>query len=503
MRNAVAAERIAFRLDTRALVFGRTRIDEVAVAGAVLDTPRATSGALPKRRRRQEPGAFRRLAGKLQLPGLRVPEVDEVLAKGEVRSVAAARELEGDAADSRQRLAGRAEKLPGEAQLKAYRQRIDKLRKATRGTLESLVKSGGEAARLKRDIGTDVDRIQDLKRDLDTTRERLKARMADLRRMPGEDARRLSQRYGPSPEGLANVAEAFLGPKVAGWLRSGWYWYGVAKPYLSPARERLAKRREVAASKPLRGTGLDIHFPSGPGEPTTVVREIALSKADKAGEGLGLSGRVTDLTPQPGLWPRPLRIDVANAGGSPGFTLGAVLDHRDPAAPTDRIDLRVRGASVAGWVLGEGGPLPVRVRQGRSDIAVSGHLADGQLDVRVQATVTQARMAVGAEGGGELARAVADALARVDRFTLSGRITGSPEDPRLKLESSLEQPLRRAVTEVAKARVGALEERLRGRVREKLDPLLAQVERRLTTLGDLDQRLADRLAALKDLRAKL
>ena len=503
MRNAVAAKRIAFRLDTRELVFGRTRIDEVAVEGAALDTPRATSGALATRKRRQEPGPFRRLTGQLELPGFRVPAVAEVLAKGEVQSVSAARELERDAADSRQRLAGRAEDLPDEAQVRAYRQRLDRLRKEAEGTLASLVKSGGEAAKLKRDIDADVDRLQALKKDVDATRKRLKAKLAELRRMPGEDARRLATRYGPSAEGLGNVAEAFLGPKVAGWLRSGWYWYAVVEPYLAPARERLAKRREVTASKPLRGTGLDIHFASGPAEPTTVVREVVLSKAAKGGEGLGLNGRITDMTPQPGLWPRPLQVEVANPGGSPGFTLGAVLDHRDPAAASDRIDLRVRGAPVAGWVLGEGGPLPVRVQQGRSDIAVTGRLAEGQMDVRVEATVSDARMAVGAEGGGELARAVADALARVDRFTLSGRITGSPEDPRLRLESSLERPLRQAVTEVARARGKALEEALRGRVREQIEPLLAQADERLTALGKLDQRLAARLAAFKDLRARL
>lgn len=503
MRNALAAERIAFGLDTRSLVFGRTRIEEIAVEGTALDTKRSVSGALPKRKRRDEPGAFRRLAGKLELPGLAVPEVATVLAKADVRSLDEAKELAEEAGGARKRFARRAEELPGDSRLKDYRQRAERLRTESRGTAGSLLEGGRQAKALKRDIGEDIDRIRDLKRDLTETRKALAQRQQRLERMPGEDAARLAHEYGPSAEGLANVAEAFLGPRVAGWMRSGWYWYGVARPYLGSARQRLAERQAVTASKPLRSPGLTIHFPSGAAQPRTVIRRVAFSRRQDPASGIGVTGEITNITPQPTLWPEPLQARLSDGTGGTGYTLEAVLDHRTPGSNQDRVDLVIKGTSVAGWRLGEGTGLPLRLDKGTANTSVEARFQDGEVDARIRATVTDAVFDVATAGKGELGRAVSEALKGVDRFTLQGRVRGTPEKPSLKLESSLEKPLRMAVGRLARQRREDLESGLRQAVAKRLEAPLERAEERLANVRALEKRVAQRLTAFRKLQSRI
>ena len=500
MTNAFQAERIAFGLDTTGLVFGRRRIREVAVEGAALHAPRETSGALA---RPPEPPARESRPG-WRLPGLEAPSPEEVLARADPDTPKAARALESDAKAVHQRLTERAGELPGEAEIAEFRQRLRKLEGSLTGGLGGLVTGGREVATLKTDIQRASRQIQALREAVQQGRKELGSRLEDLRQSPARDARRLATEYGPSPEGLTNLAEAFFGPRVGGWLRSARFWTGRLLPYLSPLRERLAGRPEVTASKPLRGAGIDLHFPSGPAEPRTVVQRVAFSQADSAPGGTGITGQLIDLTPQPALWPRPLRADLA--GRRPGggaFDLTAVVDHRDPAGGSNRLELSLSEMPVDGWVLAPATDVPIHVEKGSLEAGLNGRWSPGSLDLRLNARVGRARLRTGGRGEGELEAALAETVAGIRSFTLAGRVTGTLDDPEITLRSSLVDSLRSAVARIAEKRLQALEARLRERLAQRIEPRLAAARGQVESLAALDGRLEDRLGQLRGLLQKL
>jgi uncharacterized protein (TIGR03545 family) len=504
MRNAVQAERIAFGLDTGAWILGRTWIDEVAVQGAALDTARETSGALPARKAKTGPGTFERIGAKLELPELTVPSVDEVMDKADLATTANARALAEDSRKAEKRLSQRIAELPGEEQVADYRERLQAIREGK--GVSGLVRGGQEAVALKKDINRDLDRIRDFRQDLSQTRGNLKGRLATLRKSPGEDARRLAREYGPNAQGLANVTEAFLGPRVAGWLRQGWYWYGVVRPYLSPRGGDGGEDEGVTVSKPLRDPGMEVHFPREPAEPDTLVRRIAFSAPEgETGEGLSLTGQLSDLTLQPSLWGQPLKADLSGKRGqaSARYALEATLDHRRPEKAVDRVDLTVKEAALGGWILAEGTDYPVALERGTGQLAVNGTVAPGGMDLRLDGQVTQAVLKAAGEKKGPVAQALADAMAGVDRFSLQARVTGTPDDPRIALQSSLEKPLRQAVTGVAQQHIAELRKGLESELQKRVASHLEQADSNLSGVAGLDAQAEKRMGSLKDLLGKL
>ncbi|MFP4561396.1 MAG: TIGR03545 family protein [Thiohalorhabdus sp.] len=498
MRNAFQAERVAFDMDLFSLVLGRTRIDEVAVEGAAAQTPRARSGALEDVRPPEPAQEFGEAGEPGGLGELRLPDAEEVLAEADLRTVEGAEGLERDIRRVREDFEARVRDLPDREAIEVYEKRVDDLKEAD-GGLAGLVKGGQEAARLREDIRADLKRVEKVQADLKDQVGGFRERLARLKEAPGRDARRLVERYGATPEGLGNVAPLLFGERVGQWVRSGWYWYGALRPYLEPLRERIDGEGQVTASKPLRAPGLNIRFPEEPAEPDTVVRTIRLSTPEEPMEGgVGLEGRVADLSFQPSLWPEPLTADVRGrrAGQGSRVRLEAVLDHRQPGSPEDRLDLRVTGADAAGWRFG-GGPLEVVLEEGRADLDGKAVFRGEEMDVRLQGDFADARMA--ATGEGELAGALAEALTGVSAFTLSGRITGTPRSPRVALDSSLQEVIGQTVERMVEERLAGLKEEVQNRLEERARPSLREAEEALSGLRGLEERVSQRIQSLEDL----
>lgn len=482
MRNALEAERIAFDLDWLGLLLDRVHVEEVAVEGLRLGTERARSGAVLRTRSAVRQSRLLDAAReRLEIPPLEVPPVATVLEREGLQSPEVIAQSQRAVRERRAALKTRLSELPGSDELEDYRRRLDA---ATGGdsTKERLrgLKQLGELAD---DLDDDLERLRRARKEARAALAAARDAADAARRAPAQDIERLYRKYTDPGAVAGELAHYLLGPKVAGWVNRGWYWYDRLAPYLGGGEAGAAAQSTPAMRRP----GRVIAFPQAAAEPRVLVRRVRIS-----GGGGTLDGRVTDIAVPATLWAQPLRVrlDGRGLGGLQRLGLEASVDRRRPGRTLGRIDLDAGGAEITGLALGADAAL--RAERGRADFRVAGTVDDGALDLSLQATLGGLAFAA-AEGAEPVLREVAAALSEAGRIELGARIGGTVAAPELTLTSSLrallEPLLRRRLQQAA----GGFRDGLAAAVRERTAGGLEELEASLQQLGAFEQELEQRL----------
>ncbi len=104
MRNAVEAARAAMLIDGVNMLRRKIIVEEMSVEGIRLNTPRKYSGAVSKRAARGE--EEKRLTERFRFPAFEVPDVKEVLAREDLRSIRLIEETKAGLKEDSARLEG-------------------------------------------------------------------------------------------------------------------------------------------------------------------------------------------------------------------------------------------------------------------------------------------------------------------------------------------------------------------------------------------------------------
>jgi uncharacterized protein (TIGR03545 family) len=490
MTNAVEIARIAGLLDGLNLLRRKVIIEEMAVDGLRFGTPRKTSGALrdsPARKGAEAAG------GGFKLPGVSLRDPKEILAGENLNSLRLIEELRQDLEAEKERWRKNLLELPDQAKLKDYRQRLEKLKSAGGGGIGAIVGGAGEAVKLQEDLKRDIDRLRSAKQDLEKSAIHFRRRYQEVLKAPGEDIRRLADKYALSGTGLANLSASLLGGQLGQWLGTGRAWRAKMEPFLSRAS---ADKPETEAVKPLRGKGVDVRFREQRPLPDFLIRTTRVSAEFPAGK---IGGQVHNITPDQSVLGAPLAFRFAGEKlqGIGGVTIEGEFNRVQPGKPMDSASLRINGAVISDYGLGGGNGLILK--QATADLDVKVKLAGNDLSAVLSSELKSVRMSLGTMAGeGPVASAVAGALGDVRAFRAVAEVTGTIDQYDVKLTSDLDQVLKNAVGRQVQAQIDKFQKDLQAAVAEKLKGPLAGAG----DMGELDgvgRELAGRLNIGEDL----
>ncbi|MBI5135858.1 MAG: TIGR03545 family protein [Nitrospirae bacterium] len=454
MTNAVEIARVAMTMDGALLLRRKVIVEEMAVEGVRLHTPRSRSGAIhkaPKPAREADHALF----------GLALPDPDALLREARLEALQAADALKADLAAFRASWEKQIAELPDDDDLKAYRERIKALQQARKGGIGAVLGAVKEVKALQDDIRADAKAVRDARQRFHAELAQLQARRKALQDAPAAEARRLVTRFAHDAGLEGTLTTLAFTERVSGWVTTTHGWYQRLRPYIDRARAV-----HDADGAPARGTGQDIRFPETHPLPDLLVRRASVSVQLAAGD---LAGTVTNLTPDPSTLGRPLvfRFTGDRLRGIDRVAVEGTLDHVRPDAPRDRLAITVNGYRADGLALVPGGPLPLTLARGRVDLAVHATVAGGdRLAGRLALGLRDARLE--AEGSPAVARALQGVKAVNAQATLGGTLA----HPTVDVSTNLDDLLRAAAAEVARQRLETLEadvrQRLAQRLRERL-----------------------------------
>ena len=490
MTNAVEISRIAFLMDSLNLLRLKVIIEEMTVDGMQFNTPRKKSGAISKRPKLISTKVRKTVTETLQLPSLEIPNVDEILKKEELRSMALAQALRKDIADGKEKWKKQLKDLPDKNKLKDYGKRLRKIRSSRKGGLGGILGGAADMIALRKEINLDLGRIKTARKDLKKERSALQTQWDKASKAPREDIRRLRDQYSLSPQGLSNISRILLGGPIGDWTGQLLRWH----EKIEPALTRVAGQNDTASSlKTIRGKGIDVRYKEKTPLPDFLIRTALVSVKIPAGI---LKGKISNITPDQDVLGLPTTFGFSGSQMKDlqSIKIEGELNRVDPSRPRDRLDLLVRGIQLLGMNLSKSKDFPISLEKGTARFQIQAKLKGKNLDARISGHIEPVRILAGKKKETRpLPKIMAASLKTVKGFKLEADISGTLGDLDIRLTSDLDRILRKAVGKQVKAQTRQFEARLKSAISAKINKELAESKAELGGLTRMADELTNRL----------
>ncbi len=472
MQNLFEAARIHSQVDLYALLRRQFISDDARIEGLNLYTKRDSSGAIDGRlfsfgsaTKSGEKKALE-LASKLNIPDVgQLAQEEKARLQAEVESMQA--EVEAIKQGWEQRMA----QLPTKEQLAQYKRRWEELEDQN-----ALVRIKG-TKELRDDIDDDLEALKDLDDQIKADKARIAALTEKAKTLPGREADRLLASVGLD-EGFEGMVRHIVGDEAYAKVKQGLSLYRVATSQLSEGADATAK--EDDAAKPQRAGGEYIRFAQEQPTPEFLIKQASIDgSVPVAGKLIKFDGVLKDITNEQNIWGKPMTL-LASGGSDDGASLklDGLFDHRGDS-PSDQLNFDLRQLALSALTLSDSPTLPITLQKGLANIQTTFALNENGLNATVDSLVKQASFAVAETAENKTAELMRKALASASQFDLKMFLSGSPDDPELRLKSSLDS----LIGDVLGAEVNAKVAEKKAELKSELDKVLAEPTAKLGAQG--------------------
>jgi uncharacterized protein (TIGR03545 family) len=492
MKNAVEIGRIAGTVDSLQLLRRKVIVNEMSVEGVRLGTQRIRSGAISKK---TEKGGKEKK--KDSIPGLsmmKMPDIQEILGKENLQTVQLIQSVRTDIEGGKELWTKNIAGLPGKEKMDGYRKRIEAL-KGTKSSKDigGILGSAGEAQTLYKDIQADLELLQKSRKELNTSLANFKDQIAEIEKAPQEDVRRLSEKYGFSAYGLANMSRFFIEPGITAWVDRGLYWKARLEPLVERAGEKKGNAEVV---KPIRAKGSDVRFKEKEPLPDFLIRVTKVSVQLPMGD---FSGAIKNITPDQNLLGQPLLFAFSGEklSGVRSVRLDGAVNRVSPGSPEDSINLRLEGYKIQAKSISQDSSLPLTLGKGDADLELKAALSKGFIDATVAAKLQGVHISAGGtDAKSGIGRAVSSALSGVSTVGVKARITGPTDNYQMQISSNLDDILKNAVGSIIKDQVAQFENKLLAAISGKVSGPLQEAKGSLGGFEVLGGEVESRISQL-------
>ena len=492
MKNAVEIGRIAGTVDSLQLLRRKVIVNEMSVEGVRLGTQRIRSGAISKKT--EKGGKEKKKDSIPGFPMMKLPDIQDILGKENLQTVQLVQSIRTDIEGGKELWTKNIAGLPGKEKIDGYRKRIEAL-KGAKGSKDigGILGSAGEAQTLYKDIQADLELLQKSQKGLNATLANFKDQIAKIEKAPQEDVRRLSEKYGFSAHGLANMSRFFIEPGITAWVDRGLYWKARLEPLVERAGE---KKGNAEVIKPLRAKGSDVRFKEKEPLPDFLIRVAKVSVQLPMGD---FSGAVKNITPDQNILGQPLLFAFSGEklSGVRSVRLDGAINRVSPGSPEDSINLRLEGYKVQTMSISQDSSFPLTLEKGDADLELKAVLAKGYIDATVAAKLQGVRFSAGgADAQSGFGKAVSSALSGVSTVVVKAGITGPADNYQMQISSNLDDILKNAVGSIIKGQAAQFENKLRAAISDKVSGPLQEAKGSLGGFEGLGGEVESRISQL-------
>ncbi len=501
LKNLFQADELVADIDVLPLLEKKVVIDRLAANGLRFGTPRETDGRVagrPDGLSSRVLAETRRWSEQFEVPALQLVtgKVDVgSLDPRKLSAIPAAEALSARADSSRKawqagldslRLGPTVDSATATlARLKTARATDLATLNEARRAIEQLKQARNRVTTLERGVNGGLTALRAGVAGLDSAKQRDYAFARGLLKLPTLDA----------PE----IGLALFAPSAVAQFQRALYWTQLAKAHMPPG---LQPRADDGPPR-RRRSGSTVRFPRERALPGFLLRtaELSFLLDPTAAQPKRYAGRLTGLTSDPAVYGRPTLFEAS----APAVTAGAMLDHVHATA-RDTAGATIQGVKLSPMHLPS---LPMTLDPGQGTTQLGFALRGDTIRARWGIRSTHVRWsrdsAARSSTGADL---LWRTLSGITDLQVDAGVTGTLSQPRLVVRSNLDDAIAARLRTMLGEEAAVAERKLRAEVDRQVDPAIAPVRARVTTLQtDVTKRLADQRARLdqaqKDLEARL
>lgn len=423
-------------LNVEQLLLGRLHFEQVVASGIRVDQPRASAGEVYQAPSQED---VKDWAGDaLAALNLEVPNVDEVVARIDLKTPAAVAQAQANFTDIKQRLEAARVNLPSEAAIADYQSQLKALNEGDMGDLTKLAERKQKFDQLRAKFAEDRQKIAEFKQLMTDLKATVEADLKALREAPQQDLERAQQLLQLNGEGLAEITTVLFGEQMRQWS----HYVLLAYEQLAPLLNRAGTVEEI---QPQRGEGVWFSFAGSGSAPEFLIKQ-AVTEFEIAGTVIAVDWE--NITHQHELLGQPT-VYTARASNSQrwdSLQLNGELSLLD-AGVNARQQWQLSGVQMAQLGLSDQPQFMAEIvstlldSEGR--VAIRNGVLEGDSTVRLN------QLSINASAENKWAQVVASALNDLQQLDMQVGVSGAMTAPQLSLRSDLDRQLGGALKSAA------------------------------------------------------
>ncbi|MEX1663995.1 TIGR03545 family protein [Zhongshania arctica] len=475
MRNLLQSEKVSADVDAKALFKMQVIADQVLLSGLQMYTERSTPGTLDGS---MPPAKDESASG---MPSISLPDPSALLAEEKATIQAEVTDIQNGFSEIESRWKIKSEKVPDQAQFDQYKLRWDELKN------KNVIERIAGAKELRDDIKAELRQFDNLKDDLSTDSAAVKSLSARAANLPADQSKRMMSKYGLD-QGSEGMLRFLLGDEVNALVQRGLSLYQETMGNIA-SKEEAAPSSEPAAELPVN----------------ILIRKILIDGYQViGGEKLAYSGEINDVTDKQDYWNKP--ITMALRGGmeqQSQLVIDGIFDQRNDTVKSV-FNMALKQLALSGVSLSQSPELPLQLEKGIADIAANFSIDGDNLKGSVAGLVNQAKLLVAQTAtNNKTATLLAAALEDVSKLVMDLSVNGTVNEPAIKLKSNLDGILGDVLGAELKSQLGDVQEKLKTKLSADYGPQIAKFQDKQNMLGQYQDLLGDREAALKALMKEM
>ncbi|KXI29614.1 TIGR03545 family protein [Paraglaciecola hydrolytica] len=446
--NQLEAQVISANIELSPLLLRKVIIDQLTMTGVQFGTTRNSAGQVYR-----QPDDSESVSSSLFPDAKDLPSVDEVLAKSPLKTTKAIETTQQAYEQHKDKLSEQYANLPSKDKLSDYKKRIEVLSKTDYKNPADLLAAKEEFEKLKQEIKADKAVFNEFKESLQTAKQDLGPKLAQLKAAPGQDYEQLKSLVAGDAGAISDVTTMVFGETAGEW--SG---YALAAlDILAP----MLKNKEQQQQEVVIAEGRWISFGDTSGLPELWIKQADISLSWQQEQILSTW---QDITYQHDIIGRPTVFKVDSSASSLWQSLKLNGDFwlKDSGINAQQ-KWQLAGLKLQDISLVEQDKLSSKLLKGL--LSSNGEIKVNQNAVSGDAAINLAELAMQATGENKLTRIIAQTLNQMQQLQINTNVAGAIGDLDLSFSSDLNKQLGSALlANIGKEEQGKLDE-----LKQKLD----------------------------------
>jgi uncharacterized protein (TIGR03545 family) len=500
MENMVEISSVAFSVDAGKMISRKVVIDEMSVEGIRLNQKRESPAIAYRPPGTDEEGdAPDKKAGGKDPFGfgniLSSKSPEEILKSENLETLQAVEKAKQEIESLKTKWENKLENELSTKALEDVQKKIEALKGKTKGSdIAGIATAVQDLKEVQETIQGNLDKVKNLKQEMQADTARVKQLVAELKDMPQKDFERLKKKYSLDLKGGSNILASILGPEIKEKIDMFWKYYAMVSPYLNKGSDKKPAEEEMEY---VRGKGVFVKFKEQVPFPEFLIRHAKLS-LDLL--GTKIAGELNDFSDNQRVYGKPAVMNFSSEQDDKfdSFQLAAKLD-RTQAVSNDSINLNVKSLKLVNLEAGEGAGIENGLANIKSVFKIEN---EKNMSGVIQADLSGLTLKIPEQQGNEIFKTVADTLASTDKFYLKIGIDGSQENYDLSIDSDLDKIISKAIKGAAMGKMKDFEKSLKSSIFSATGSPLAGLNDSMGGMLKFEDLLGDKSSAWTGLMDK-
>lgn len=477
--NLIEIEQARLEISTNALLKSLFVVNDLHLDKIVFATQRDTPGDVYVDVEEKTDVIENEPESELVSTSLALPDINKLIDKADLKTEAAFTALDKQAVVTKENWYEIENWLDDKEKWKDYEARYKTLEVSIKkGSLKTRIKAIKDLKKLKAEVKAELQQFKAYQKKIKADIQSLDENYKQAKKAPEKDWVKLKSSYSLDADNLANISELLFDADIASYLVLANKYYKKIEPYLEQEKTDIAVKRQQ---------GQMIRFEEFDPEPEFIIKKASFTAVLPSGL---FAGKASNISFQQHINNKPasIQLKAKQNKNSKSENISMLLDLRNKKQNVIEFLYEIERREIKQYKIATGETLPLQMDRALLDFELNATVINKKLNASIKGQFSEVALSSQKDSSeSNMASMITAAMLEVDRFDVNADITGTIKNPKLKIQSDLDNRVSKQLKARFKQVKKDYELKLKKQMKEKYSDKLQKAEKSMSEINKYKQ----------------